>query len=128
MIIRLLLLAAIISATSIPSAASNMLPEKVDPDTFNIMTLPWVRSVESYRSTTTDMEVDDEGNLYVCGYFENWVNFGNDKYWPRGATTASMISSWPNTMRWATYYGSKLPAAKTMTKRWPWPSRATTCT
>lgn len=84
MIVRLLLLAAIISGTSLQATASNILPDKVDPDTFNIMTLPWVRSVESYRSTTTDMKTDKDGNLYVCGYFENWVNFGNGQILAEG--------------------------------------------
>lgn len=53
-----------------------ILPDKLPSDTFNVMNLPWVHSAESYRSVASDIETDEEGNVYVCGYFEQWINLG----------------------------------------------------
>lgn len=36
----------------------------------------WVKSAPSYRSEGNGIAVDDDGNIYVTGNFEQWINFG----------------------------------------------------
>ncbi len=61
---------------SLFAAGPALLPGKLPPDTFNVMNLPWVHSAGSYRSVASDIETDEDGNVYVCGYFEQWIDLG----------------------------------------------------
>lgn len=65
-------------------STSPPLPTTVNPDTLSVTSLPWVRSGESYRSSGHDMALDKEGNIYVVGYYEQYLDLGKGQRWSEG--------------------------------------------
>lgn len=64
-----------------------IVPEKVNPDTLNVTSLPWVQSGDSYRSSGSSIALDAEGNIYIAGHFESYINFGDGDILAEGEET-----------------------------------------
>lgn len=80
----LLILAQLALSVSLAAGTGNILPEHVNPDTLSVTSLPWVQQGQSYRSSGMDMALDAEGNIYVVGYFEQFLDLGAGQQWAKG--------------------------------------------
>lgn len=67
-----------------PLSATAPLPTKVDPDTMAVTSLPWVQAGKSYRSSGNEIALDPDGNIYVVGYFEQYLDLGKGQQWAQG--------------------------------------------
>lgn len=66
------------------SQPNTFLPSQVNPDTLSVTSLPWVRSGDSYRSSGNEIALDKEGNIYVVGYYEQYLDLGKGQQWAEG--------------------------------------------
>lgn len=83
------LLVSLITIAIGKPAVANIVPENINPDTLSVISLPWVRSGDSYRSTGNDMKVDADGNIYIAGHFEQWIDFGDGQRLSEGEDLTS---------------------------------------
>lgn len=73
-----------VSTTLTAAIGHPNLPTSVNPDTLSVTSLPWVRAGDSYRSTGHDIALDKMGNIYVVGYYEQYIDLGKGQRWAEG--------------------------------------------
>jgi len=75
--------------------------------------LVWVRTWGGERNDATyDIDMDDRGNLYITGSFQDSVNFGNDQefsYLASNGYTDAYVTIWTTSgdFRWARSWGGE---------------------
>lgn len=86
---RITILAVLLLGHTISWAAQphGIVPERLNPDTLSVTSLPWVQTGDSYRSSGNSIALDDEGNIYIAGHFESYINCGTGDILASGEET-----------------------------------------
>lgn len=81
----LVILASLFTSLTTFATHPEIVPREINPDTVSVLGLPWVQAGDSYRSSGTGLALDDEGNIYVVGHFEQYLDLGRGTIQTQGA-------------------------------------------
>jgi len=66
----------------------------------------WTKSYNSPRSEITGIATDPDGNHYLCGWIEAWIDFGTGQENPPGSTSGFILKLGPDgSLLWRRFIG-----------------------